>query len=90
MIVKELVYGAGKLLFAGASSRSLELGMHRAYGCLLMRCILFDSTNITSKTMNKGGAAHSGGSCQAAFSYDKGETWAVVHSWEVGHQILTR
>jgi hypothetical protein len=32
--------------------------------------------------MHKPGAAHSGGSCQVAFSYDKGETWVVVHSWE--------
>jgi len=32
--------------------------------------------------MNKGGAGHSGGSCQVAFSYDSGETWVVVHSWE--------
>jgi hypothetical protein len=32
--------------------------------------------------MNKGGAAHSGGSCQVAFSYDKGETWTAVYNWE--------
>ena len=32
--------------------------------------------------MNKLGAGHSGGSCQVAFSYDKGETWVVVHNWE--------
>ncbi|KFY66252.1 hypothetical protein V496_02129 [Pseudogymnoascus sp. VKM F-4515 (FW-2607)] len=43
---------------------------------------LFDSTNTTGATMNKGGAAHSGGSCQVAFSYDEGATWVVVHSWE--------
>jgi hypothetical protein len=28
------------------------------------------------------GAAHSGGSCQIAFSYDKGETWVVVQNYE--------
>ena len=32
--------------------------------------------------MNKLGAAHSGGSCQVAFSYDKGQTWVVVKNWE--------
>ena len=32
--------------------------------------------------MNKEGAGHSGGSCQVAFSYDKGETWVVVYNWE--------
>jgi hypothetical protein len=32
--------------------------------------------------MHSPGAAHSGGSCQVAFSYDKGETWVVVHTWE--------
>ncbi|CZR65308.1 uncharacterized protein PAC_15208 [Phialocephala subalpina] len=43
---------------------------------------LFDSTNTTGATMHNPGAAHSGGSCQVAFSYDRGETWVVVHSWE--------
>ncbi len=43
---------------------------------------LFDSTRTTGATMNKVGAGHSGGSCQVAFSYDKGQTWVVVHSWE--------
>lgn len=28
------------------------------------------------------GAAHSGGSCQISFSYDKGKTWVVVQSFE--------
>lgn len=28
------------------------------------------------------GAAHSGGSCQISFSYDKGQTWVVVQSWQ--------
>ena len=28
-----------------------------------------------------GGAAHSGGSCQVAFSYDRGQTWIVVKSF---------
>jgi len=28
------------------------------------------------------GAAHSGGSCQISFSYDEGQTWMVVQSWE--------
>src|SRR3954470_12450253 len=28
------------------------------------------------------GAAHSGGSCQIAFSYDKGETWVVAQSYK--------
>jgi hypothetical protein len=32
--------------------------------------------------MHDPGAAHSGGSCQASFSYDNGETWIVVQSWE--------
>jgi len=32
--------------------------------------------------MHNPGASHSGGSCQVAFSYDKGETWVVVHTWE--------
>ena len=32
--------------------------------------------------MHSPGATHSGGSCQVAFSYDKGETWVVVHTWE--------
>jgi hypothetical protein len=43
---------------------------------------LFDSTNTTGITMHSPGAAHSGGSCQVAFSYDKGETWVVVYTWE--------
>jgi hypothetical protein len=30
----------------------------------------------------KTGAAHSGGSCQASFSYDQGETWVVVKYYE--------
>lgn len=42
---------------------------------------IFDSTNATGATMHNPGAGHSGGSCQVAFSYDKGNTW-VVHSWE--------
>jgi hypothetical protein len=32
--------------------------------------------------MHDPGAAHSGGSCQASLSYDGGETWIVVQSWE--------
>ena len=28
------------------------------------------------------GAAHSGGSCQISFSYDKGKSWVVVQSFE--------
>ena len=28
------------------------------------------------------GAAHSGGSCQISLSYDKGQTWVVVQSWQ--------
>lgn len=28
------------------------------------------------------GAAHSGGSCQISLSYDKGQTWAVLQSWQ--------
>ncbi len=32
--------------------------------------------------MHKPGAAHSGGSCQVGFSYDKGETWVAVQNWE--------
>ncbi|OAQ99496.1 hypothetical protein LLEC1_08062, partial [Akanthomyces lecanii] len=29
----------------------------------------------------EGGAFHSGGSCQASLSYDKGKTWTVIHSY---------
>ncbi|KHN96611.1 uncharacterized protein MAM_05554 [Metarhizium album ARSEF 1941] len=29
-----------------------------------------------------GGAPHSGGSCQASMSYDKGKTWTVIKSWQ--------
>jgi len=43
---------------------------------------LFDSTNTTGATMHSPGAAHSGGSCQVALSYDKGRTWVVVQTWE--------
>ncbi|EON65846.1 hypothetical protein W97_05088 [Coniosporium apollinis CBS 100218] len=44
---------------------------------------LFDSTNTTGATMNNThGTVHSGGSCQIAFSYDKGSTWVVVQSYE--------
>lgn len=32
--------------------------------------------------MHKSGAAHSGGSCQVGFSYDKGKSWVVVKNWE--------
>ncbi|KAF5019991.1 hypothetical protein F66182_7979 [Fusarium sp. NRRL 66182] len=28
-----------------------------------------------------GGANHGGGSCQASLSFDKGETWSVIHSY---------
>lgn len=28
-----------------------------------------------------GSATHNGGSCQASFSYDRGKTWTVVHSY---------
>lgn len=28
-----------------------------------------------------GSATHNGGSCQASLSYDRGNTWKVVHSW---------
>ena len=27
-------------------------------------------------------AAHSGGSCQASLSFDNGETWKVLHSYQ--------
>jgi hypothetical protein len=43
---------------------------------------IYDSTNTTGASMHDPGAAHSGGSCQASFSYDNGETWIVVQSWE--------
>ncbi|KAF5843942.1 hypothetical protein GGP41_010755, partial [Bipolaris sorokiniana] len=43
---------------------------------------VYDSTNTTGASMHEPGAAHSGGSCQASFSYDNGETWIVVQSWE--------
>ena len=43
---------------------------------------IYDSTNTTGVSMHDPGAAHSGGSCQASFSYDNGETWIVVQSWE--------
>ncbi|KAI1663550.1 Lytic polysaccharide monooxygenase [Pyrenophora tritici-repentis] len=43
---------------------------------------IYDSTNTTGASMHDPGAAHSGGSCQASFSYDNGETWVVVQSWE--------
>lgn len=29
-------------------------------------------------------AAHSGGSCQASLSFDNGETWKVLHSYQGG------
>lgn len=29
-------------------------------------------------------AAHSGGSCQASLSFDDGETWKVLHSFQGG------
>ena len=45
-------------------------------------CRIYDSTNTTGHSMHDPGAAHSGGSCQASFSYDDGETWIVVQSWE--------
>jgi hypothetical protein len=32
--------------------------------------------------MHDPGAAHSGGSCQISFSYDNGNSWVVVQSWE--------
>lgn len=28
------------------------------------------------------GAAHSGGSCQVSFSYDRGSNWVAVQNWE--------
>ena len=28
------------------------------------------------------GAAHGGGSCQISLSYDEGQSWAVLQSWE--------
>ncbi|KAK3061595.1 hypothetical protein LTS18_005853 [Coniosporium uncinatum] len=44
---------------------------------------LYDSTNTTGATMNQiEGAAHSGGSCQISFSYDKGRSWVVVQNYE--------
>ncbi|KAJ6280866.1 hypothetical protein J3E71DRAFT_360386 [Bipolaris maydis] len=43
---------------------------------------IYDSTNTTGASMHDPGAAHSGGSCQVSFSYDNGETWIVVQSWE--------
>ncbi|CAI9636439.1 unnamed protein product [Alternaria burnsii] len=43
---------------------------------------IYDSTNTTGPSMHDPGAAHSGGSCQASLSYDGGETWIVVQSWE--------
>ena len=43
---------------------------------------IYDSTNTTGSSMHDPGAAHSGGSCQASLSYDVGETWIVVQSWE--------
>ncbi|KAK3063714.1 hypothetical protein LTS18_013363 [Coniosporium uncinatum] len=44
---------------------------------------LYDSTNTTGATMNQiEGAAHSGGSCQISFSYDKGSSWVVVQNYE--------
>ena len=51
--------------------------------CADLCYILFDSTNTTGPTMNQAvGAAHSGGSCQVSFSYDKGATWIVVQNYE--------
>ncbi|KAM3507186.1 hypothetical protein MY10362_001920 [Beauveria mimosiformis] len=36
----------------------------------------------SSQTLSIAGSAwHSGGSCQASLSYDKGQTWTVIHSW---------
>ncbi|KAM3558045.1 hypothetical protein ARSEF4850_004786, partial [Beauveria asiatica] len=36
----------------------------------------------SSQTLSIDGSAwHSGGSCQASLSYDKGQTWIVIHSW---------
>ncbi|KAM3458059.1 hypothetical protein MY3296_000709 [Beauveria thailandica] len=36
----------------------------------------------SSQTLSIAGSAwHSGGSCQASLSYDKGQTWSVIHSW---------
>ncbi|PQK16446.1 hypothetical protein BB8028_0006g07660 [Beauveria bassiana] len=36
----------------------------------------------SSQTLSIDGSAwHSGGSCQASLSYDKGKTWTVIHSW---------
>lgn len=29
-------------------------------------------------------AAHSGGSCQASLSFDNGETWKVLHTYQGG------
>ncbi|CAN9183788.1 unnamed protein product [Alternaria alternata] len=43
---------------------------------------IYDSTNTTGSSMHDPGAAHSGGSCQASLSYNGGETWIVVQSWE--------
>ncbi|OAL56154.1 hypothetical protein IQ07DRAFT_660626 [Pyrenochaeta sp. DS3sAY3a] len=43
---------------------------------------IFDSTNSSGLTMHDPGAAHSGGSCQVSFSYDDGNTWVVIQSWE--------
>ncbi|KAF2844046.1 lytic polysaccharide monooxygenase [Plenodomus tracheiphilus IPT5] len=43
---------------------------------------IYDSTNTTGASMHDPGAAHSGGSCQASFSYDNGDSWIVVQSWE--------
>lgn len=64
------------------TERDIFVGFMAALVTLLTEIRLFDSTNTTGGTMNKGGAAHSGGSCQVAFSYDEGATWVVVHSWE--------
>lgn len=49
---------------------------------LLLTNRLYDATNTTGSTMLSPGAAHSGGSCQISFSYDGGNTWIVIQSWE--------
>ncbi|CEJ81804.1 hypothetical protein VHEMI01914 [[Torrubiella] hemipterigena] len=56
-------------------------GYHSLYDTPQGRAVATWSPGQTVNFTLTGSATHNGGSCQASFSYDRGKTWTVVHSY---------
>ncbi|CAG7561485.1 unnamed protein product [Fusarium equiseti] len=56
-------------------------GYHSLFGTEQGASVADWAAGSSQKMEITGGANHGGGSCQASLSYDKGETWQVIHSY---------